>query len=138
MRRVGMHLLFILVFFFTGCEQAKEFHYFIQNQTDNELNVYIQYSISAKGTEEADTLNILPGEEEKVLTHSGLGGFYTGAIEEIRFSGKDTLRQEWRNRSEEQINKHFFRRRSWDMVHRDDDREFYLFVVTPADLKRGS
>ena len=136
MKTIRVQVLFISVFLLAGCEQAKDFHYFIQNRTDHEMNVYIQYSISAKGTKEADTLSILPGKEKRVFTHSGLGGFYTGAIEEIRFSGKDTLKQEWRNRSESGINKHFFRRGSWDLVHRDDDREYYLFTVTSSDLKK--
>ena len=124
--------------FLMGCEQAKDFHYYIENSTGNKLNVFVEYSISARGKREADTLNILPGEKELVFSHSGLGGFYTGAIEQIRFSGRDTLKQEWRNRSESQINKHFFRRNSWKLLHRDDNSEHYLFNVKPTDLKIDS
>jgi len=136
MKTGSIRLLLIGVLILSGCESAREFHYIIQNRTQNKLNVFIQYSISAKGTRDANTLTILPGEKEKVFTHAGLGGFYTGAIEQIRFSGKDTLKQEWRNRGEARINKHFFRRRSWKLVHRDDQQEFYLFAVTARDLKR--
>lgn len=138
MKTHNLSVLLIAVFFMASCEQAKEFHYYIQNRTHDPLNVFIQYSISAKGTQKADTLSILPGNKKKAFSHSGLGGFYTGAIDKIRFSGRDTLRQEWRNRGASRINKHFFRRRSWELVHQGDDREFYLFTVTPGDLKMDS
>ena len=137
MNKNRIYLLGLMALFMAGCEHAKEFHYFIRNATDDELKVYVNYSISAKGTRNADTFNILPGDRERVLTHSGLGGFYTGAIEEIRFSGEDTLKQEWRNRSRAHINKHFFRRGSWQLVHQGDDREYYLFTVTSKDLKKS-
>jgi hypothetical protein len=126
-----------VLFFLAGCEKAKDFHYYVKNNTDQDLTVFVDYSISAKGHREADTLTISPVQKKKVLTHSGLGGFYTGAIEKIRFTGTDTLRQEWRNRDRAEISKHFFRRQSWEIIHRDDDEEHYRFIVSPEDLKRG-
>jgi hypothetical protein len=126
---------FSVLFLAAGCEQAKEFKYFVENRTTEGLTVYIDYSISAKGSKKADTLTIAPGDKELVYTHSGLGGFYTGTIEEIRFSGKETLKQEWRNRAQSQANKHFFRRNSWKITYQGDDTEHYLFTVNEKDLE---
>ena len=120
----------------TGCEQAKEFKYYVKNGTHDSLNVFVEYSISAKGHRSSDTLNILPGDKKMVYTHQGLGGFYTGAVKSVRFSGMDTLRQAWRNRGRSEINKHFFRRNSWKLIHYDDNEEQYLFRVTSEDLRK--
>ena len=128
-------LILTVVFFIVGCEQAKEFKYYIENRTPDELTLYIDYSISAKGNRKTDTLNIPSGEKKLVYSHAGLGGFYTGTIEKIRFSGKDTLKQKWRNRTQSEANKHFFRRNSWKITYRGDDAEHYRFKVTEKDLE---
>ena len=129
------YLFILMVLFFTvSCEQSKHFKYYIKNRTPDELNVFIDYSISAKGNRKADTLSIPAGDEELIYSHSGLGGFYTGTIEQIRFSGKDTLKQEWRNRGQSEANKHFFRRNSWKITYQGDDAEHYRFTVTEKDL----
>ena len=128
-------LAFSVLFFLAGCEKAKEFHYFVKNNTDENLTVFVDYSISAKGTRESDTLHIPPVQKKRVLTHSGLGGFYTGAIERIRFTGRDTLRQKWKNRDRDEISKHFFRRQSWKLTHRGDHEEHYQFIVRDQDLQ---
>ena len=125
----------IVMLFTVSCEQSKQFKYYIENRTTDAFNVYIDYSISAKGTRKADTLSIPAGEEEMIFSHSGLGGFYTGIIEKIRFSGKDTLKQEWRNRAQSEVNKHFFRRNSWKVIYQGDDAEHYRFTVTEKDLQ---
>ncbi|MGM0532232.1 MAG: hypothetical protein ACQER7_12880 [Bacteroidota bacterium] len=70
-----------------------------------------------------------------MYTHSGLGGFYTGTIETIRFSGKDILEQEWQNRGQSQANKHFFRRNSWKITCHGDKVEHYRFTITEKDLE---
>jgi hypothetical protein len=128
-------LAFSVLFFLAGCEKAKEFHYFVKNNTKEGLTVFIDYSISAKGSRESDTLQVPPAQKKRVLSHSGLGGFYTGAIEKILFSGTDTLHQEWRNRNQAEISKHFFRRQSWKLTHQDDDKEHYQFIVSGEDLR---
>jgi len=124
-----------VLFLTAGCEKAKDFHYFIQNDTRDELTVFVDYSISARGKKGSDTLAIAPDHKKRVFTHSGLGGFYTGAIEKVRFSGTDTLRQEWRNRDQAEISKHFFRRKSWELIYRDDGEEHYQFIVRAEDLQ---
>ncbi len=134
MYRKNYLFIVMVVLFIVSCEQSKQFKYYIENRTTDELNVYIDYSISAKGIRSADTLSIPAGEEEMIYSHSGLGGFYTGTIENIRFSGKDTLKQEWRNRAQSEANKHFFRRNSWKITYRGDDTEHYRFRVTENDL----
>lgn len=132
----GKWIFAVAVLFLTsGCEEAKDFHYFLRNDTRNELTVFVDYSISARGNQQYDTLTIAPHHKKLVYTHSGLGGFYTGAIEEIRFSGADTLRQKWKNRDQAEISKHFFRRKSWKLTHQGDNEERYQFVVKPRDLK---
>jgi|GEM_PF-2245909 len=135
MRKKSVLIVASVLFILAGCERAKEFRYYVKNSTNNNLTVFVDYSISARGNRKSDTLNILPDDKQLIYTHSGLGGFYTGVIETIRFSGRDTLKQEWRNRSQADISKHFFRRNSWKLTHRDDDEERYQFVVMPGDLK---
>ena len=124
-----------LILLLAGCEQAREFQYYVKNRTNDSLNIFVEYSISARGDRDSDTLSILPGNKKQVYTHEGLGGFYTGAIKSIRFTGRDTLKQAWRNRGESEISKHFFRRDSWKLTHRNDDEEHYLFLVRREDLK---
>ena len=128
-------LILTVVFFIGGCEQAKDFNYYVENRTKDKLTLYIDYSISAKGNRKADTLTIPSGDKELVCKHAGLGGFYTGTIEKIWFSGKDTLKQEWRNRAQSEVNKHFFRRKSWKIIYQGDDAEHYCFTVTEKDLE---
>ena len=135
MYRKSYLFIAMVVLFTASCEQSKQFKYYIENRTTDALNVFIDYSISAKGERKADTLTIPVGEEKLIYTHSGLGGFYTGTIEQIRFSGKDTLNQEWRNRAQSEANKHFFRRNSWKITYQGDDTEHYRFTVTEKDLE---
>lgn len=124
------YLVILIISFFTvGCEQAKDFKYYIKNKTTNELTVYIDYSISAKGNRKADTLTIPSGDKQLAYSHAGLGGFYTGTIEKIWFSNKNTLNQILRNRTQGEVNKHFFRLNSWKITYNGDNEEHYRFTV---------
>ncbi len=137
MRHKKYLLLAVAMLMTAGCEHAREFHYHIRNGTREDLRIYIDYSISARGHRQKDTMLIKPGQREQVYTHAGLGGFYTGAIEKIRFSGQDTFEHEWRNRKKSRINKHFFRRNSWKIIQRSDDHEHYQFTVKTRDFNRS-